>query len=154
MSPMVWASRERFADLRPEPTDLRRLPRRPVCAGKRIEMNRVGAAAIGEMWLGVRSPRWPLSPPFRRCGPRVRRAWSIDSTLPDRRGHAVAATHHNTEHPHIHVALRGVDRDGHALRLHRDFIKQGMREIAEDLCLRGNLDTARRWTLPTPNAAR
>jgi hypothetical protein len=48
----------------------------------------------------------------------------------------VAATHHNTEHPHIHVALRGVDRDGRALRLDRDFIKRGMREIAEDLCTR------------------
>jgi type IV secretory pathway VirD2 relaxase len=48
----------------------------------------------------------------------------------------IAVTHHNTEHPHIHVALRGVDRDGHALRLHRDFIKRGMREIAEDLCTR------------------
>jgi hypothetical protein len=47
-----------------------------------------------------------------------------------------AVTHHNTEHPHVHVALRGVDRDGHALRLHRDFIKRGMREIAEDLCTR------------------
>ena len=48
----------------------------------------------------------------------------------------VAATHHNTEHPHIHVALRGVDRDGRALRLDRDFIKRGMREIAEDLFTR------------------
>jgi hypothetical protein len=48
----------------------------------------------------------------------------------------VAATHHNTEHPHVHVALRGVDREGNALRLRRDFIKHGMREIAEDLCTR------------------
>jgi hypothetical protein len=48
----------------------------------------------------------------------------------------VAVTHYNTEHPHVHVALRGVDRDAHALRLHRDFIKRGMREIAEDLCTR------------------
>ena len=24
----------------------------------------------------------------------------------------VAVTHHNTEHPHVHVALRGVDRTG------------------------------------------
>ena len=48
----------------------------------------------------------------------------------------VAVTHHNTEHPHVHVALRGVDRDRHALRLRRDFIKRGMREITEDLCTR------------------
>jgi hypothetical protein len=48
----------------------------------------------------------------------------------------VAATHYNTEHPHVHVALRGVDRDGHPLRLDRDFVKRGMREMAEDLCTR------------------
>jgi hypothetical protein len=48
----------------------------------------------------------------------------------------VAVEHYNTEHPHVHVALQGVDRDGHALRLHRDFIRRGMREIAEDLCTR------------------
>jgi hypothetical protein len=48
----------------------------------------------------------------------------------------VAAEHYNTEHPHVHVALRGADRDGHALRLDRDFIKRGIREIAEDLCTR------------------
>jgi hypothetical protein len=46
----------------------------------------------------------------------------------------VAVTHRNTEHPHVHVALRGVDRNGHALRLDRDFVKRGMREIAEDFC--------------------
>src|ERR1035438_6092855 len=48
----------------------------------------------------------------------------------------IGVTHYNTEHPHVHVALRGVDRDGHALRLRRDFIKRRMREIAEDLCTR------------------
>jgi type IV secretory pathway VirD2 relaxase len=46
----------------------------------------------------------------------------------------IAVTHQNTEHAHIHVALRGVDRDGHAVHLPREFIKHGMREIAEDLC--------------------
>jgi type IV secretory pathway VirD2 relaxase len=48
----------------------------------------------------------------------------------------VAVAHHNTEHPHVHVALRGVGRDGHAIRLNRDYLKQGIRSIAEDLCTR------------------
>lgn len=48
----------------------------------------------------------------------------------------VAVAHYNTEHPHVHVALRGVGAEGRPLRLSRDFVKQGIREIAEDLCTR------------------
>lgn len=48
----------------------------------------------------------------------------------------VAAAHYNTEHPHIHVALRGIGAEGRPLRLSRDYVKQGIREIAEDLCTR------------------
>src|SRR6202171_3216685 len=29
----------------------------------------------------------------------------------------VAAVHHNTEHPHVHIAVRGVDEEGRPLRL-------------------------------------
>jgi type IV secretory pathway VirD2 relaxase len=49
----------------------------------------------------------------------------------------VAAAHYNTEHPHVHVALRGISAEGQRpLRLSRDYVKQGIREIAEDLCTR------------------
>lgn len=48
----------------------------------------------------------------------------------------VAAVHHNTEHPHVHIALRGRTADGHALKFSRDYIKQGIRAIAEDYCTR------------------
>ena len=48
----------------------------------------------------------------------------------------VAVAHYNTEHPHVHVALRGIDAEGHALRLSRDYIRQGIRYSAEDLCTR------------------
>ena len=48
----------------------------------------------------------------------------------------VAVVHQNTEYPHVHVALRGVSADGNVLRLSRDYIKSGIREIAEDLCTR------------------
>ena len=47
-----------------------------------------------------------------------------------------AVSHHNTEHPHVHIALRGVDAIGKPLRLERDYIKHGIRAIAEDLCTR------------------
>ena len=48
----------------------------------------------------------------------------------------VAVAHYNTEHPHIHVALRGVGADGRPLRLSPDYIKHGIRAIAEELCTR------------------
>jgi type IV secretory pathway VirD2 relaxase len=48
----------------------------------------------------------------------------------------VAVAHYNTEHPHVHMALRGVGAEGRAFRLSRDYIKHGIREIAEDLCTR------------------
>jgi type IV secretory pathway VirD2 relaxase len=48
----------------------------------------------------------------------------------------VAAAHFNTEHPHVHIALRGVGAEGRPLRLSRDFVREGIRHITEDLCTR------------------
>jgi type IV secretory pathway VirD2 relaxase len=48
----------------------------------------------------------------------------------------VAAAHFNTEHPHVHVALRGVGAEARPLRLSRDFIREGIRHLTEDLCTR------------------
>ncbi len=48
----------------------------------------------------------------------------------------VGVVHRNTEHPHVHVALRGASRDKKELRLSRDYVKHGVREIAEDICTR------------------
>ena len=44
-----------------------------------------------------------------------------------------AVIHNNTEHPHVHVALRGMV-GGQPLRLDRDLIRNGLREEAERLC--------------------
>src|SRR5579884_1672423 len=48
----------------------------------------------------------------------------------------VAVAHFNTEHPHVHVALRGVGRDQREVRLPREYVKSGIRGAAEDLCTR------------------
>jgi hypothetical protein len=48
----------------------------------------------------------------------------------------LAVAHFNTEHPHVHVALRGVGAEGRPVRLSRDFVREGIRRIAEDLCTR------------------
>lgn len=45
----------------------------------------------------------------------------------------VAVVHNNTEHPHVHIAIRGVAA-GQELRLDRDLIRSGLREEAERLC--------------------
>ena len=48
----------------------------------------------------------------------------------------VALPHFNTEHAHVHVALRGIKDDGSSLDLGREYIRNGIRSIAEDLCTR------------------
>jgi len=48
----------------------------------------------------------------------------------------VAVAHYNTENPHVHMALRGIGAENRPLNLSRDYVKQGIREIAEDLCTR------------------
>jgi type IV secretory pathway VirD2 relaxase len=59
-----------------------------------------------------------------------------------------AVNHHNTDHPHAHVVIRGVDRDGREVRLDRAYVSSGMRwraqEIAtEELGPRHELDIRR-----------
>ena len=46
----------------------------------------------------------------------------------------LAVPHFNTEHPHVHVAMRGIKADGSPLDLNREYIRNGIRSIAEDLC--------------------
>ena len=72
----------------------------------------------------------------------------------------VAVDHWNTQHPHIHLIVRGVRDDGQDLVISRDYIKEGMRDRARDLIShelgpRTDLDirrsiesqiTAERWT--------
>jgi hypothetical protein len=44
--------------------------------------------------------------------------------------------HRNTEHLHAHVALRGVTTHRKPVRLDRDYVKRGVREVAEEMCNR------------------
>lgn len=43
----------------------------------------------------------------------------------------VAVEHRNTEHPHVHVALRGVMENGEPLAIPPEYLKRGMRMVAE-----------------------
>ena len=48
----------------------------------------------------------------------------------------VAVNHYNTDNPHTHVVLRGVDLHGRALRIDRDYLAQGLRGRAQELATR------------------
>jgi type IV secretory pathway VirD2 relaxase len=48
----------------------------------------------------------------------------------------VAVMHYNTEHPHVHIAVRGVRAGGQQLQMSRDYIQSGIRYAAEDFCTR------------------
>jgi len=45
----------------------------------------------------------------------------------------VAVDHWNTDNPHIHLLVRGVDQDGKDLVISRDYISRGLRSRAEEL---------------------
>ena len=45
----------------------------------------------------------------------------------------IAVDHWNTDHPHVHVLVRGVADDGRDLVINREFMKHGFRELAEAL---------------------
>ncbi|QPF90828.1 relaxase/mobilization nuclease domain-containing protein [Bradyrhizobium commune] len=72
----------------------------------------------------------------------------------------VGVDHWNTQHPHVHLIVRGIAEDSQDLVISRDYIKDGMRARAQDLVaqelgLRTDLDIRRslerqveaeRWT--------
>src|ERR1022692_3994784 len=47
-----------------------------------------------------------------------------------------AVNHHNTEHPHVHLVVRGVDAEGEELRIPRRYIQQDMRARAQQILTR------------------
>ena len=48
----------------------------------------------------------------------------------------IAVMHHNTEHPHVHMVMRGIASTGEPLHFKRQYVKQGIRGIAEEMCTR------------------
>lgn len=48
----------------------------------------------------------------------------------------VAIDHHDTAHPHVHIVVRGVDEEGNALLLARDYVRSGIRARSQELLTR------------------
>jgi type IV secretory pathway VirD2 relaxase len=63
----------------------------------------------------------------------VRRLMATVERDVGRRLEWAAVNHHDTGHPHAHVVIRGVDRDGQELRLDRAYISRGLRWRAQEL---------------------
>lgn len=47
-----------------------------------------------------------------------------------------AVNHHNTDNPHVHIVIRGVDRDGDELRIDGRYIGREMRWRAQEILTR------------------
>jgi type IV secretory pathway VirD2 relaxase len=61
----------------------------------------------------------------------------------------VAAVHQNTDNPHVHITIRGVNERGADLVIRRDYISHGLRETAQEIAthylgprLEGDIDRA------------
>ena len=48
----------------------------------------------------------------------------------------MAVNHYNTDHPHVHIIIRGVDKHGEQVRMERGYISHGLRERAQDVVTR------------------
>lgn len=44
-----------------------------------------------------------------------------------------AAVHKNTQHHHVHLVIRGIDKDGKEVKLPKEYVKRGIRERAQEL---------------------
>jgi len=47
-----------------------------------------------------------------------------------------AVNHYNTDNPHVHIVVRGVDRDGDEFRIDRGYMANGMRWRAQEILTR------------------
>lgn len=45
----------------------------------------------------------------------------------------VSVAHHNTDNPHVHVLIRGIDERGADLVINRDYVANGFRQNAQDI---------------------
>jgi hypothetical protein len=88
-------------------------------------------------WQEARDPRiWKLiiSPEFGERLDLQRLARDVMSRMETDLHTSVewaAVAHFNTEHPHVHVALRGLDKRGEEFRLDREYVSNGLRSVAQ-----------------------
>src|SRR5579875_113971 len=111
-------------------------------AGFDAEKHRIDMAARLDSWQAAGDQRlWKIivSPEFGERADLMRLTRELMSRVESDLGiplEWVAVAHFNTEHPHVHVALRGAGRNQQEVRLPREYVRSGIRGAAEDLCTR------------------
>jgi hypothetical protein len=101
--------------------------------------DRVNAAARLAAWQRAGDQRLfklIVSPEFGERLDLTKLARELLGRIQRDQGHElewVGVAHFNTDHPHVHIALRGF-AGGHQLVLGREYIKHGIRRHAEELC--------------------
>jgi type IV secretory pathway VirD2 relaxase len=91
------------------------------------------AAGDQQLWKLIISPEFGDSVNLPRLTGELIKQMEKD---PGTKLEWIAAEHHNTEHPHVHVVIRGRRDDGETLRMSREYVQQGIRSIAADICTR------------------
>lgn len=97
------------------------------------ELERWQSSGDQRLWKVILSPEFGDRIDLRRLARDLAEQMAVDLGT-DLEWIAVA--HHNTEHPHVHMVLRGVRSDGQQLHFRRDYVKHGIRGVAEDMCTR------------------
>ena len=111
-------------------------------AGFNRELDSVNVVRELERWQSSGDPRpWKviLSPEFGDRIDMQRLARDLVGQMANDLGTElewIAVAHHNTEHPHVHMVIRGVRSDGEPLQLKRDYVKHEIRDVAQDICTR------------------
>jgi type IV secretory pathway VirD2 relaxase len=106
-------------------------------AGFGAEINGVDIASTPQQWQASSDRRlWKLilSPEFGERLDLQRFARDVMSRIESDMHTSldwVAVAHFNTDHPHVHIALRGVDKSGSEFKLPRDYVKEGVRAVAQ-----------------------
>ncbi len=101
---------------------------------------KLDAAACLDAWQQAGDPRlWKIivSPEFGEQLSMQQLARGVMAGVEKEIGASVewvAVAHYNTGHAHVHIAMRGIARQGDEIRLPRQFVQHGMRRIAEDWC--------------------
>ena len=123
-----------------------------------IRLSLSGARRTGIISGSLSRPKTPLNSRISRLSRAT--SWPTPNATLAPASTGSAVDHWNTEHPHVHVIVRGRTDDGKDLVISRDYIREGMRARAQQLLtlelgprsdreIRHSLETqvgAERWT--------
>lgn len=111
-------------------------------AGFNDEENNVDIGRALDVWQqagDVRLFKLVISPEFGERLDLREHARALVSRMEDDMGTRlewVAADHYNTDNPHVHLLIRGVDQEGKPLEIDPSYIRHGIRARAQEIATR------------------